>query len=69
MRWTLAFGYHEDRTPTHGYEATKPVILPPGHATLATRPSATGAARRWSTLRKRSGLANEILLDLLPDCA
>jgi hypothetical protein len=20
--WTLAFGYHEDRTPTHGYEAT-----------------------------------------------
>jgi len=21
--WTLAFGYHEDRTPTHGYEATR----------------------------------------------
>src|SRR5499427_650629 len=20
--WTLAFGYHEDRTPTHGYEPT-----------------------------------------------
>ena len=20
--WTLAFGYHEDRTPTHGYAAT-----------------------------------------------
>jgi hypothetical protein len=20
--WTLAFGHHEDRTPTHGYEAT-----------------------------------------------
>jgi hypothetical protein len=20
--WTLAYGYHEDRTPTHGYEAT-----------------------------------------------
>jgi hypothetical protein len=19
--WTLAFGHHEDRTPTHGYEA------------------------------------------------
>src|SRR5262245_39123523 len=19
--WTLAYGYHEDRTPTHGYEA------------------------------------------------
>ena len=22
--WTLAYGQHEDRTPTHGYEATPP---------------------------------------------
>jgi hypothetical protein len=21
--WTLAFGHHEDRTPTHRYEATR----------------------------------------------
>ena len=21
--WTLAFGHHEDRMPTHGYEATR----------------------------------------------
>ena len=21
--WTLIYGYHEDRTPTHGYEATR----------------------------------------------
>ena len=21
--WTLAFGHHEDRTPSHGYEATR----------------------------------------------
>jgi hypothetical protein len=21
--WTLAFGHHEDRTPTHGYGATR----------------------------------------------
>jgi hypothetical protein len=21
--WTLIFGYHEDRTSTHGYEATR----------------------------------------------
>ena len=21
--WKLAFGYHEDRTPTHGYAATR----------------------------------------------
>ena len=21
--WTLAFGYHEDRTPTYGYAATR----------------------------------------------
>ena len=21
--WTLTFGYHEDRTPTHGYDGTR----------------------------------------------
>jgi hypothetical protein len=25
--WTLAFGHHEDRTPTHGYEATREAML------------------------------------------
>src|SRR5262245_32233732 len=25
--WTLAFGYHEDRTPTHGYAATREAAL------------------------------------------
>jgi len=29
MSWTrtLAFGYHEDRTPTHGYEATREAAM------------------------------------------
>jgi hypothetical protein len=25
--WTLAFGHHEDRTPTHGYAATREVAM------------------------------------------
>jgi len=25
--WTLAFEYHEDRTPTHGYEATREAAM------------------------------------------
>jgi hypothetical protein len=25
--WTLAIGYHEDRTPTHGYEATREAAM------------------------------------------
>jgi hypothetical protein len=25
--WTLAFGHHEDRTPTHGYEATREAAI------------------------------------------
>ena len=25
--WTLAFGYHEDRTPTHGYEVTREAAM------------------------------------------
>jgi hypothetical protein len=25
--WTLAFGQHEDRTPTHGYEASRKAAM------------------------------------------
>jgi hypothetical protein len=25
--WTLASGYHEDRTPTHGYAATREAAM------------------------------------------
>jgi len=25
--WTLAFGHHEDRTPTHGYAATRQAAM------------------------------------------
>jgi hypothetical protein len=25
--WTLAYGHHEDRTPTHGYEATREAAM------------------------------------------
>jgi hypothetical protein len=25
--WTLAYGEHEDRTPTHGYEATREAAM------------------------------------------
>jgi hypothetical protein len=25
--WTLAFGHHEDRTPTHGYVATREAAM------------------------------------------
>jgi hypothetical protein len=25
--WTLGFGHHEDRTPTHGYKATREAAM------------------------------------------
>jgi len=25
--WTLAYGYHRDRTPTHGYEPTREAAM------------------------------------------
>jgi hypothetical protein len=25
--WTLCYGHHEDRTPTHGYEATREAAM------------------------------------------
>ena len=27
--WTLAFGHHEDRTPTYGYPATREAAMAP----------------------------------------
>jgi hypothetical protein len=35
--WTLAFRYHEDRTPTNGYAATR-------EAAMAASPRAGGAS-------------------------
>jgi hypothetical protein len=29
--WTLAFGHHEDRTPTHGYAATREAMAARSH--------------------------------------
>ena len=29
--WTLAYGYHEDRSPTHGYEADRGLAAPPSN--------------------------------------
>jgi hypothetical protein len=39
--WTLAFDYHEDRTPTHGYEATREAAM----AAFAKRVGGGGDAR------------------------
>jgi hypothetical protein len=32
--WTLAFGHHEDRTPTHGYAATRAPAMPNGRCRM-----------------------------------
>jgi hypothetical protein len=42
--WTLLFGYHEDRTPTHGYEPTREAAM----AALAKSCDCNSlAARPW----------------------
>jgi len=33
--WTLAFGHHEDRTPTHGYEPTSETAMAEAREKLA----------------------------------
>ena len=35
--WKLAFGYHEDRTPTHGYAATREAAMSAFSKRLAAR--------------------------------
>ena len=48
--WTLAYGQHEDRTPTHGYEATREAAM----AAFAK------SWRREDPLRSESPLGVEI---------
>jgi hypothetical protein len=36
--WTLAFGHHEDRTPTHGYAATREAAMAAFARELAAPP-------------------------------
>ena len=42
--WTLAFGQHEDRTPTHGYAATREAAMSASAKTLAATESRPGQA-------------------------
>jgi hypothetical protein len=39
--WTLAYGYHEDRTPTYGYEPTREAAMT-ALAALAAEPLNAG---------------------------
>ena len=43
--WTLLFGYHEDRTPTHGYEATREAAMAAFAKELARRIAPRGPWR------------------------
>jgi hypothetical protein len=44
--WTLAFGQHEDRTPTHGYEATREAAIWENLKFLVEGPKSTLPDRR-----------------------
>jgi hypothetical protein len=58
--WTLAFGHHEDRTPTHGYAATREAAiesekLPSGRGVSADElPEATRVVPPEKTLKEPS---------------
>jgi hypothetical protein len=58
--WTLAFGHHEDRTPTHGYAATREEAMKACREELAAgvdfhkeakKLSASFPSARWSMKR------------------
>jgi len=54
--WTLAFGHHEDRTPTHGYAATREAAMTGIRKKLAAGVrgmSAFGVIRTSATNRLR----------------
>jgi hypothetical protein len=41
--WTLAYGHHEDHTPTHGYEPTREAAMP-----IASTPCSPLPATTWT---------------------
>jgi hypothetical protein len=43
--WTLLFDYHEDRSPTHGYEATREAAIGGVRQELAPRDAVRATAR------------------------
>jgi hypothetical protein len=45
--WTLAFGHHEDRTPTHGYEATREAAMAAFAKSCSRSGDAMTTAERW----------------------
>ena len=45
--WTLALGHHEDRTPAHGYAATREAAM-------------AAFAKSWSTNKKSPGRAGPL---------
>jgi hypothetical protein len=47
--WTLAFGHHEDRTPTHGHEATREAAM----VAFAKSFGGSNALETWSCLACR----------------
>jgi hypothetical protein len=55
--WTLAFGHHEDRTPTHGYAAAREAASPnaPGTTSCATAGQGT-VPDSWVAFQKKTAL-------------
>ena len=44
--WTPAFGHHEDRTPTHGYEPTREAAMKAGNLWMMSALSAKAVSSR-----------------------
>ena len=52
--WTLAYGHHEDRWPTHGYEPTREAAMaalakswPSPHVSFGTREPPPSLSKKW----------------------
>ena len=41
--WTLAYGHHEDRTPTHGYEPTREAAMAIASTPCSPLPATTSS--------------------------
>jgi hypothetical protein len=55
--WTLSYDYHEDRTPTHGYAATRDAALHEFAPELEQGNLSPCRSRRWTAAMRRQVIA------------
>jgi hypothetical protein len=64
LRWALAFGHHEDRTPTHGYAATREAAMGGVRKKLAAGSDSRRNGILWAKSERRERAFGETMVSV-----